>query len=282
MKILVTGGSGYLGRSVRSYFSADDLSRTSGCDVTRLNDAQAAYDYDVVIHLAAEMDKNPDASERVFLTNIEGTVNLLQSVKPGATFIFASTKDVYNGFADNYDEVPESCSTSFAGHSPLEWSKLIAERYTEYYAHARGFRSCIFRLSTVYTAPQPGTVPNFVGHYANAINTGERLRLPGGGRPIRDLLHVDDFSNACERFLDTAVRHGLYNLGGGRENSLPIGELVKRMETISGLQAVVDSENPLPAPRPTNYISDISLASQELGWKPSVGIDAGLAKLFGK
>lgn len=282
MKILVTGGSGYLGTHVREYFAADDFSRRSNLDVLRLNDAQTVSDYDVVIHLAAALDKSPDASEQVFLTNVEGTVNLLRSMKEGGVFIFASTKDVYGGFAENYSEVPESCATQFQGQSPLEWSKLIAERYVEYYSHLNRFRSCIFRLSTVYGTTTPGTAPNFVGHFADAINKGEPIRLPGGGRPVRDLLHVEDFAKACESFIDSVINRGLYNLGGGAMNAMPIGELVTKMEEVSGLQAVVDNAHPAPAPTPLNYISDISLASHELGWKPSVTVEEGLSELFGK
>ncbi len=281
MKILVTGGTGHLGTHVRRHFSADDFSRRSDRDVLRLHDAQTVGDYDVVIHLAARLDKDPDSSSEVFLTNVEGTVNLLQSMRPGAVFIFASTKDVYAGFADNYDEVPETCPTRYAAQSPLEWSKLIAERYVEYYAAQRGFRSCIFRLSNVYAPPTPGTSPNLVAHYVDSINKGEPIRLAGGGRPVRDFLHVSDFSSACEAFIDSVIRSGLYNLGGGGANACSLGELVSKMEEVSGLQAVVDVSNPLPAPVPLNYVSDLSLVSHELGWKPSVSLVDGLADLFG-
>src|SRR5687767_6233196 len=148
MKFLVTGGSGYLGTHVRRYFDADDFSRSSGLDVLNTSDAVAVGEYDVVIHLAAHLDKSPDAAEEVFLTNVEGTVNLLKNMRPNSVFIFASTKDVYGRFADNHAEVPETCQTLYAGQSALEWSKLIAERYVEYYAHTIGFRACTFRMST--------------------------------------------------------------------------------------------------------------------------------------
>ena len=82
-----------------------------------------------------------------------------------AVFIFASTKDVYGRFADNYLEVPEQCPTVYAGQSALEWSKLVAERYVEFYAHRNNFRSCIFRLSTVYAPNSPDNTPNFVTRY---------------------------------------------------------------------------------------------------------------------
>jgi nucleoside-diphosphate-sugar epimerase len=280
MKILVTGGSGYLGTHVRKFFGADDFSRRTGSNVLNLGDVARVSDYDVVIHLAAEMSKSQDDEEKVFLTNVEGTINLLREARKDSVFIFASTKDVYGRFADNYPEVPESCPTLYSGQTPLEWSKLIAERYVEYYAHTRRFRSCIFRMSTIYAPMSEGNTPNFVAHYADAINKGERLRLPGGGRPRRDLLYVDDFAAACKAFIDSTLRHGLYNLGGGRQFSLTLSELITKLEQVSGLQGVVDTENPLPDPVPLDYVTDIGLVTRELDWSPTTSLDDGLAKLF--
>jgi nucleoside-diphosphate-sugar epimerase len=280
MKILVTGGSGYIGSHVRDYFNADDFSRRSGRDVLNMQDTQIVADYDVVIHLAAEVDKAAENSESIFLTNVEGTVNLLRAMRSGAVFIYASTKDVYGRFADNYAEVSETCSTLYSGQTPLEWSKLIAERYVEYFAHQNDFRSCIFRLSTTYVKNTPGNVANFVGGYAEAINTGERLRLPGNGLPRRDLLHARDFALACEAFRDSVIRHGLYNLGGGLKNAATLRELVAKLEEVSELQAIIDDENPLPAPVPMHYVSDLSLVRQELGWEPTISLEDGLITLF--
>jgi len=280
MKFLVTGGSGFLGTHIRKFFEADDFSRRSNLDVLNLQDAQMVENYDVVIHLAAELDKLPEAAEQVFLTNVEGTINLLRVMRENSAFIFASTKDVYGRFADTFAEVPETCSTLYSGQSALEWSKLIAEKYVEFYAHQRNLRSCIFRLSTVYAPTSEGNTPNFVSHYANAINQGEALRLSDGGTPRRDLLAVEDFARACRAFIDSVIRHGLYNLGGGAKNALSLRQLVEKMEEISGCQAVIDEENPLPAPVPINYVSDLKLIQQELDWSPELSLDDGLKKLF--
>ena len=280
MKVLVTGGSGYIGTHVRQYFGADDLSRASGLDILNTADAAIVSGYDVVIHLAAHLDKSSDAAEQVFLTNVEGTINLLKNMTPNSAFIFASTKDVYGRFADKHAEVPESCQTLYAGQTALEWSKLIAERYIDFYAHQNNFRSCIFRLSTVYAPNSEGNTPNFVSHYVDAINKGERIRLPAKGAPRRDLLSVEDFARACRAFIDSIIRHGLYNLGGGRANALTLRDLTAKLEEVSSYQVVIDEENPLPAPVPMNYVSDLTLIKQELDWKPEISLNEGLRKLF--
>src|SRR5437773_4743543 len=105
MKLLVTGGSGYLGTHVRQFFEADDFSRRSQLDILNPLDVARVAEYDVVIHLAAYSSKNPADAENCFRTNVEGTLNLLREMRPNSVFIFASTKDVYGPHADNYEEV---------------------------------------------------------------------------------------------------------------------------------------------------------------------------------
>lgn len=280
MKILVTGGSGYLGRHVLKHFNGDDFSRRSGFDVLHRYDVRKVEEYDVVIHLAAHLDKSEEGAEECFRVNVEGTQNLLRHMQPNSVFIYASTKDVYGAFADEYEEVPESCRTDYCGQSALEWSKLIAEKYVDYYARKEGFRSCILRMSTVYAKPYEGTEPNFVAHYIDAVKFGEPLRLPIEGRPVRDILHVYDFCKACEAFIDSSISGGVYNIGGGKENALSLRDLANRMADLMSCSAVIDEEADLPAPVPINYISDLTKIQQELGWKPTVGIDEGLKTLF--
>lgn len=279
MRLLVTGGSGYLGTHVCKFFEAEDFSRRSHLDVLNAADAARASDYEVVIHLAAFSSKRPADADNCFRTNVEGTVNLLRQMQPDSVFIFASTKDVYGGHADDYVEVPETCSTEYCGQSPLEWSKLIAEQYVNYYAAQRGFRACIFRLSNVYARPSEGNENGFVTHYVESIKRRWPLRLPHDGQPVRDILHVDDFSRACRAFIDSQVTRGLYNLGGGRENAARLRDIVDKVAEMIQCTPLLD-ESVAPAPVPLNYISDLTHVRQELGWQPEIGIEEGLRSLL--
>ena len=128
MKIIVTGGSGYLGTHVRTFFKADDFSRRSNLDVLNPLDARILADYDVVIHMAAYLDKSDAAAESTFQPNAQGTANVVRHMSPGSALIYASTRDVYGAHADDWDEVPETCSTEYEHQSPLEWSKLPERR----------------------------------------------------------------------------------------------------------------------------------------------------------
>ncbi|MGH9944313.1 MAG: NAD-dependent epimerase/dehydratase family protein, partial [Pyrinomonadaceae bacterium] len=194
--------------------------------------------------------------------------------------IYASTKDVYGAFADGYTEVPESCPTDYNGQSALEWSKLIGERYVDYYAATRNLRACIFRLSSVYARPSEGNEPGFVTHYVESVKRGHTLRLPAQGYPVRDILHVDDFSRACRAFIDSDIERGLYNLGGGRENAVSLREIVEAVGRMIELKPRIDEAAQAPAPTPMNYVSDLSLVRQELDWRPQLGVEEGLRSLL--
>jgi nucleoside-diphosphate-sugar epimerase len=281
MKILVTGGSGYLGSHVRRYFSADDFSRRSNLDILNLGDTEQIQDYDAVIHLAAYMDKSPSGADLSFRTNVEGTRNVLQHVRPNAVFIYASTKDVYGKNANAYPTaVPETCETTYANHSAFEWSKLIGERYVEYYAAQGKFRACIFRLSAVYARPTSGNENGFVTHYVESIKHGRPIRLPASADPRRDILYVDDFSRACQAFIDSARLFGLYNLGGGSANAAYLREIIQTVGNLIQLEPVIENDERLALPEPLHYVSDLTRIREELGWEPRISIEEGLRNLL--
>ena len=280
MKILVTGGSGYLGTHVRRFLNADDFSRRSGHDILSSNDVKHVADYDAVIHLAAHLEKDPAGAELCFRTNAEGTANVIRNLQPNAAFIYASTKDVYGAHSGSYDEVPESCPTNYDGQTALEWSKLIGERYVEYYARQHNIRACIFRMSTVYARPSEGNEPGFVTHYVESVKRGKVIRLPLNGQPVRDILHVDDFSRACQAFIESPQRFGLYNLGGGKDNSASLREIVDIIARQIELEPKVVNDDLLPHPVPVNYVSDLSRIHSQLDWQPEIGIEEGLQSLL--
>ena len=146
MNYLVTGGSGYLGTFVRQFFEASDFSRRSSLNILDDVDAQIVENYDVVIHLAGHLDKNPEGAEECFRTNADGTRNIISRMRPGSVFIYATTKDVYGGQANAYEFVPEDCPLEPNPATAFELSKLIGERYVEFYARQRGIRASIFGL----------------------------------------------------------------------------------------------------------------------------------------
>lgn len=276
MRILVTGGSGYLGTHVRTFFSADDFSRRSDLNILDEEAVKKVADYEVVIHLAAHFDKHPDGALECFRTNAEGTANVLRNMQPGSTFIYASTKDVYGSNAYGFEYVDERTSTEYCGQSAFEWSKLLGEHYVEYYSRQKDIRACIFRLSTVFARPSEGNEFGFVTHYVESIKNRTPIRLPAAGDPVRDILFVDDFSRACKKFFRSDKKFGLYNLGGGQRNATSLRELIRQISAMISIQPVIEEDGAIPLPVPLRYVSDITRVEDELGWRPQVGIEDGL------
>ncbi|HEU5132538.1 MAG TPA: NAD(P)-dependent oxidoreductase [Pyrinomonadaceae bacterium] len=276
MKVLVTGGSGYLGTYVRQFFEADDFSRRSGFDVLDYHTVERVANYDAVIHLAAHFDKSPEGAFECFRTNAEGTANVIRNMNPGSVFIYASTKDVYGSNAGGTDTVNEDTSTDYCGQTAFEWSKLIGERYVEYYARTKNIRACIFRLSTVFARPSEDNTPGLVTHYVESVKNRRPIRLPAGVDPVRDILYVDDFSRACRAFIDSDREFGLYNLGGGHLNAVTLRDLVRRIGAMIEIEPVIQEDPAMPLPAPLRYVSDTTRVTEELGWRPWIGIDNGL------
>ncbi|HLE61658.1 MAG TPA: NAD-dependent epimerase/dehydratase family protein [Pyrinomonadaceae bacterium] len=280
MKVLVTGGSGYLGTHVRRFFDADDFSRRSNLNILDESDLGLISNYDVVIHLAAHLEKVPEAAKECFSVNAEGTANVLRHMSSGSVFIYASTKDVYGPHANYYDEVPEGCSVEYSGQTALEWSKLIGEHYVQYYTRRRSLRACIFRLSTVYARASEGNESGFVTHYVESVERRWPIRVPLGGSPVRDILHVEDLSRACQAFIDSARTHGLYNLGGGRRNSATLRKIIESIGQLIEVEPVIAEDQTLPHPVPVNYVSDLTRIHDELGWQPKISMEEGLRSLL--
>lgn len=279
-KILVTGGSGYLGSYIRQYFNADDLSRRAGQDLSLLKDLSFIKNYDVIIHMAACVNKRADAAGQNFTVNVGGTIKLLEKLSEGQTFIFCSTKDVYGSHIDKYKTVPETCSTDFIGQNAYEWSKLIAEKYAEYYCNNAKARLGIFRLSTVYApAASQGNPGGFVSFFTRTIAKGEQLQLKMQGEQIRDLLHVNDLAEAFKFFINSNQQSSLYNIGGGLKNSTTLYQLTQTIAKLVKKSAnLVLSDEAVK--EQIHYVTDISKLSSELGWQPKIDIESGLRTLL--
>jgi nucleoside-diphosphate-sugar epimerase len=134
-------------------------------------------------------------------------------------------------------------------------------------------------MSTIYARPSEGNANGFVTHYVESVKRGWPIRLPLEGKPVRDLLHVDDFSQACRAFIDSPVTSGLYNLGGGRDNALSLREIIDTVAKTIECNPVIDEANPLPLPVPLNYVSDLTRVRAELSWQPQIGVADGLKSL---
>lgn len=97
---------------------------------------------------------------------------------------------------------------------------------------------------------------------------------------MRDILHVDDFSGACQAFIESSQTYGLYNLGGGRENSASLRNIVEKTGELIQIEPVIVNDDLLPHPVPVNYTSDLKRVREQLEWEPRIGIEEGLRSLL--
>lgn len=276
--ILVTGAAGYLGSHVTSSLGADGASRRLGRPLLSDELEQVLPNYDVIIHLAALVDKRPEAAGECFRMNAEGTRWLAERLKAGQTLIFASTKDVYDRSCELYDAVPETCTTEFTGQNAYSWSKLIGERYAEFHSNQNGFRLGIFRLSTVFAAPSEGNPGGLVSGFARAIREGKRLSLRGRGSQIRDVLPVEELTRAFKLFLKSELTRETFNIGGGPAYALTFSELAERIGMAVRKQAWVELiDQPVPPGDQVRFVADVQKLKEKLGWEPTFDLNSSLA-----
>src|SRR3989344_4389097 len=170
MKILVTGGSGYLGNHVCKYFNAIDYSRSKGLDLLDEKSLRESLDgIDVIIHMAGA---TKGTNEELFRNNVDSTFNLLNiiaSMKKKPIFLFSSSKEVYGTNSDNLLDVSKNYSIDINKCNFYGATKLLAEQLITTYALNHGFRAGIFRMSTVYAPYFKGTIPGLVSRFFNMV-----------------------------------------------------------------------------------------------------------------
>ncbi len=311
-QLLITGGAGFLGVNAAAHFAGagwtvtllDNLSRRgSERNVQRLLAAhprrlrvlradirdRAALDeavkvQDAVLHLAAQVAVTSSLVDPLadFEINARGTLNLLEAVRcsaPQAVVIYASTNKVYGALEGNRAPVDERQPLDF--HSPYGCSKGAADQYVRDYARCFGLRTVVLRQSCIYGAHQYGTEDQgWVAHFVHAIASGRALTVYGDGTQVRDLLDVRDL---CRLYLLTIeriedCRGQVFNVGGGPVNARSLLEVVGAVEQLVGVRARYSLESWRPGDQ-RYYVSDISKATEQLGWRPAIPFDAGLKDL---
>jgi CDP-paratose 2-epimerase len=336
MKIMVTGGAGFIGSHTAEYYAKrgdevvvyDNVSRakllnysTSNAmhnwnylkdnfNITLIkndirnpeNLEKAANGVDVIIHTAAQtavttsvLDPRTD-----FEINALGTFNVLEAArKTGASVVFCSTNKVYGdnvnkikveekktryGFADkNFQNgIHETFSTDLCEHTPYGASKFAADVYVQDYARRNEIDAAVFRMSCIYGTRQFGVEDQgWVAWFTIATMLGKPITIYGDGKQVRDMLYVTDLVAAFDAFVQKKDRlhHGVYNMGGGAENTMSLIELLDYLEVITGKRSKVSYANWRPSDQKV-YISDIRKAQKELGWTPKLSPREGVSKLI--
>jgi UDP-glucose 4-epimerase len=158
--------------------------------------------------------------------------------------------------------------------------KLLGEHYHRLYHDLHGIPTTCLRISNPYGPHQDRADAAFgvVGTFLATAATGGELRLFGGGRQLRDYLYVEDLVDLCVRAAVEPIAVGrVYNAGGDRPTSLR--EMATTVVGTVGRGELRDVPWPPTEARVEtgDYVTDISRAREELGWRPRVRLDEGLA-----
>ena len=213
---------------------------------------------DAVIHTAAQPShpKSIEIPVEDFQINAWGTLFLLESIRKhnkDAVFVFCSTNKVY-GEMPNYFSYKKSSqrfepidSSLWNGfdeslridknmHTPFGVSKVAADLYTQEYARLYGLKTGIFRMGCITGGTAKAVeMHNWEPFFVKKALTGEPLTIFGyGGYQVRDVVHAKDLAKLFHNFIDSPMSGEVYNIGGGRENSISILEAIDLIKKVTG------------------------------------------------
>ena len=297
MKVLVTGGAGFIGSHV-----ADRLVQ-EGHEVIvvdnlytgrrkNINRAARFYKLDiqswrlervfrnerpnVVMHLAAQMDVRKSVEDPMFdaQVNVLGTLNILQqSVKHGIRkIVFSSSGGAIYGEQELY---PAPETHPLKPLSPYGLSKLCGEQYLSYFQRIGGLQVVSLRYANVYGPRQdPEGEAGVVAIFIQKLLNNEQPVINGNGRQTRDFVYVEDVVEANLAVMGPETE-GVYNVGTGVETS--VNDLFRILVQHTG-STCKEVHGPAKKGEQLRSVIDSSKLRQELSWEPRMALSDGLKR----
>jgi UDP-glucuronate 4-epimerase len=307
MRILVTGGAGFIGSHLSERLLseghrltvADDLNdfyppaeKRSNLELIRRRGAFRFAELDirdqdrvfglvseerpeVIIHLAARAGVRPSLDQPLLYeqVNVGGTLTLLEAARRFGVrkFIFASSSSVYGAA----NRIPfRETDLDLRPLSPYAATKLAGEHLCHTYSHLYGIQAVCLRFFTVYGPRQRPDLA--IRKFAERIVNGLPVPFYGSGGAARDYTYVDDTVAGIVAALWHDAPFDVFNLG----NSSPVrlDELIEALERALGVKARLDRQPDQPGDVPITF-ADITKAREILGYEPSTPLEKGLASV---
>ena len=306
MKILVTGGAGFIGSNFILYMikkypdykivNLDKLTYAGNLENLKSIEKNQNYKFiqgdicdrkavekaiknvDIVVHFAAEthVDRSITGPAVFIETNIVGTQVLLDVAKEKGVkrFHYVSTDEVFGALPLNQPKKKFSESTLYNPHSPYSASKAASDHLVRAYHDTYGMDITISNCSNNYGPyhfPEK-VIPLFI---TNAMQD-KPLPIYGKGLAVRDYLYVTDHCAAIDTIIHKGKSGQTYCIGGDSEkNGIEVADtILKALGKLKSLKTFVEDRKG----HDMRYAIDHSKITAELGWKPSVDFDQGIKK----
>jgi len=289
----------------RFAFFRHDLAEETG--ILRVFKERGPFDF--VCHLAGQVAMTTSLSDprRDLLTNVVGTFNVLEAARllsPDAMVAYSSTNKVYGDLEQvRYEETPsrhitpdypegfdESMPLDFA--SPYGCSKGSADQYVRDWHRNFGLKTVVFRHSSIYGGRQFATFDQgWIGWFCSqaiqqqrAVRAGKQpapFTIAGDGKQVRDVLRGEDLV----RLYAAAYEHRdrvageIFNIGGGRQNSLSLLELFELLGRLTDTRLVYTHNPPRQSDQKV-FVADIRKAARLLDWNPAVDKEEGISRML--
>lgn len=299
MKVLVTGGAGFIGSHV-----VDKLIQEN-CQVVILDNLSTGLQdnlhqsaafvkmdirsnqvlelfitekFDYVIHLAAQtmVHKSLEMPDYDCDVNISGTVNLLEACRKTNVkrIVFSSTAAVYGNVESlPVMEVSPTAPTSFYG-----LSKLTCENYLVLYQQIYGLEYVALRYANVYGERQgDGGEGGVISIFTRKIYHGEPVLIFGDGEQTRDFIYVGDIASANYQSLVSFNANNVYNISTQTETSVNV--LIEHMGKVAGKAVTKEYRESRDGDIYKSSLSNVN-AKQNLNWQPCMPLLDGLVKTY--
>lgn len=302
MKILITGGAGFIGSHIVDKLIAEnhnvviidnlssgkkenvsDQARLINSDIKDFSKIEEIFSQEqpeIVYHLAAQIDVRRSVADPVSdaETNILASINLIRlSQKYGVKkFIFSSTGGAIYGETDtrptteNHPEWPLS---------PYGISKLTIDKYLHYYHQVHGLKFISLRYANVYGPRQNAHgEAGVVAIFLNKLLAGEQPTINGDGLQTRDYVFVEDIASANILALENLEKIGVYNIGTGKET--PVNDVFNLIKDCFDSIVSEPIHGPAKTGEQKTSCLDATKARLGLSWEPKTDLPSGIKKTF--
>lgn len=262
---------------------------------------EAAAGKDTIFHTAGQVAVTSSIinPREDFDINALGTFNVLEAARENdSAVIYCSTNKVYGNNVNNVpiEELPkryefsgdhkngikEEFSIDANHHTPYGVSKLVGEKYVREYGSLYGLKTVANRMSCIYGTQQFGTADQgWISHFIRSFIFDRPITIYGDGKQVRDVLFISDLVDLFikEAESDKKIHGNVFNVGGGKANTLSLIELIEHLKKISGKKPSCTKDEWRAADQKV-YYSDISKAMSVFGWEPKISPEEGVKSLF--